>query len=94
MYFIQRTLNQSFCCNTMIFFHKLLLQRATVYTDTDWDVAFLRHINDCFNTLCISDISRIDAYFIRSVFHRCDSQTIVEMNICYQWNMNLFLDFF
>ena len=42
----------------------------------------------------ISDISRIDADLVGTVFDRRDRQFIVKMNIRYQWDRNLLFDLF
>ena len=92
--FVQCTFHKTFCRHTMIFFYKFFLQGTAVYTNTDRNVTFFCHIHDSPNTVCTSDISGINTDFICAVFHCCNCKTIIKMNICNQWNMNLFLNFF
>ena len=73
MNFIQRTLHQSLCSDSMIFLHKFFLKRTTVYTNTNGYSSLLCHINHCFDSLCTADISGIDPDLICTVFHGCKS---------------------
>ena len=93
MNFIQRTLHQPLCSDSMIFLHKFFLKRTTVYTNTNGYSSLLCHINHCFDSLCTADISGIDPDLICTVFHGCNSKTIIKMNICHKWYMDLFFDF-
>ena len=93
-YFIQCTLHQSFCCYTMVFFYQLFFQRTTVDSYTDWYISLFCNIHNCLNTVSTSDISRIDTNFICTVFHCGNRQSIIKVNICHQWNVNLLFDFF
>ena len=92
LYFIQSTLHQTFCRHSVVLFHQFFFQRTAVYTDTDRNLAFFRHINHSLDAFPTSDISRINTYLVRTVFHRCDCQFIIKMNVCYQRNMNLLFD--
>ena len=69
MNFIQRTLHQSLCSDSMIFLHKFFLKRTAVYTNTNGYSSLLCHINHCFDSLCTADISGIDPDLICTVFH-------------------------
>ena len=93
MNFIQRTLHQSLCSDSMIFLHKFFLKRTAVYTNTNRYPSLLCHINHCFDALCTADISGIDPNLICTVFHGCNGKTIIKMDICHKWYMNLFFDF-
>ena len=93
MNFIQRTLHQSLCSDSMIFLHKFFLKRTTVYTNTNGYSSLLCHINHCFDSLCTADISGIDPDLICTVFHGCNSKTRIKMDICHKWYMDLFFDF-
>ena len=77
----------------MIFLNKFFLKGATVDTDTDRNITFPGHIDHRLDPFPASNISRIDTNLVRAILHRSDRQSIIKMNICYQWNMNLFLDF-
>ena len=92
VHFIQCTLYQPFRCNPMVFFHQFLFQRTGIHTHADRDLSFLRTVNDCFDILFASDITRIDPDLIRAVFHGEDRQFMIEVNIRNKWDADLFPD--
>ena len=85
---------QTFCGNTVIFLHQFFLKRTAVYPNTDGNIPLLRHIYNCLDTLCASNISGIDTDLVGTVLHGRNRKTIIKMNICYQRNVNLFFDLF
>ena len=93
MYLVNRTLHNTFCRHTMVFFHQFFFQRTAVDTDTDWNIAFFCHVHYSFNLIGTADIARIDTDFIRTVFHCRNRHAVIKMNIRNQWNMNIFFNF-
>ena len=93
-HFIQRAFHQAFCCDTMIFFHQFFFQRPAVYSYADRDIPFFCRIHYRLDFFFFADISRINPNLIRPVFHGCKSHFIIEMNVCHQWNVYLFFNFF
>ena len=59
-----------------------------------WNISFLCAVNDRFDTVNASDISRIDSNLVCAIFHGRNCHFIIKMNIRYQWNMNLLFNFF
>ena len=92
MHLIQRTFHNTFCRYTMVFFYQILLQRTAVYTDTDRNISFLCHFHNSLHSVNASDVTRIDADLICSVFHGCDRHLVIKMDICHKRDMDLFFD--
>ena len=92
MHLIQRTFHNTFCRYTMVFIYQILFQRTAVYTDTDWDIPLLCHFHNSLHSVNASDIARIDADLICSVFHGSDRHLIIKMDVCHKRDMDLFFD--
>ena len=83
MYFIQSTFYDTFSCYTTVFFHQIFLKRSAVYTYTNRDISCFRTVYYCFYAVCTSNITWIDTDLVSSVFHSCNRQTVVKMDICH-----------
>ena len=93
VHFIQRTLHDPFCRNTMIFLYQVFFQRTTVDTYSDGDIPLLRSLHYSVQTLSAADISRIDTDLVCPVFHGSNSQAIIKMDICHQRDTDFLFDF-
>ena len=80
------------CGHTTVFFNERFLQRAGIHTHTDWYIPFLCDLHNLLQILLTTDIARVDADLICTILHRQYRQTIIEMNVCHDRNVNLFLD--
>ena len=78
---IHRAFYNAFRCHMSVFFNDRLFQRAAVDTDTDRHMACFCHVHDRFYPILAADISRINTYFIHTVFHSFNCQPIIKMNI-------------
>ena len=68
-------------------------QAAEVYSDADGNVPLLGRSHYFAHLVFISEVPRVQAQAIHAAFGALQRQLVVEVNISYQWNADLFLDF-
>ena len=91
--FFQSAFYQPLCSDAAVFFDQTFFQRAAVYTYSNGNVKLLGPIYHSFYSFLAADIAGVDADLVSAIFHGCNSQTIIKVNVCHQRNMNLFFDF-
>ncbi len=75
-----------------VFFLQILFQRSGVDADTDRNIFITSAVHYHANTLFITDIAWVDTQAIDAVFRHLQRDTIVEVNIGNQRDINLLFD--
>src|SRR5450756_2931757 len=90
---LQSALHHGGSRGTLVFLQDRTLQGTAIHADPDRNALTLGSIGYRFDSLFAANIARVDSEFIYPLLDCFQSQTIVKMNICHDWKLDLLFYF-
>ncbi len=90
---VQRTFHHSLGCRAAEFLEDVLLHRAGVYTDADWEMACLCRLHNRLYAVRAADVARIQANLVHAGLDRRQRETVVKVDVRHHRQRRVRADF-